>query len=111
MAEQNGYSPDRAVQASDIEGIARSLTAKLADLGLLYDTADDSRERVQSALEALIKEHGAEVYDMAWKNGNVVNRYDERDLGFLGAPGKAVQKRCYRLVLTIVPTRWSPRRS
>lgn len=111
MVEQNGYSADRAVEASDLDEIARSLTTKLAELGVLKPGITEPHVHVKSALEALIKQRGEEIWDIAWKDGNTINRYDERDLGFMGGPGRPVQKRCRRLTLTLVPRRWSPRRA
>jgi hypothetical protein len=111
MAEHSGYGPERAIQPSDLDVVARSLTGKLSELGILKAGVKEPHVLVQSALEVLVKELGAEVYDLAWKDGNTINRHDESDLGFYGAPGKPVQKRCRRLVLTVVPNRWSPRRS
>lgn len=107
MVEKDGYSSDRAVRESDFDTIARALAGKLAELGVLKPV-EEPHVHVRSALEALVQQHGDTVYDMAWKDGNTVNRYRE-EADFCGAPGKAVQKRCHRLVLTIVPKHWSQR--
>jgi len=111
MVEHNGYSAELAIDESDFDAIAQSLTRKLQEIGVLKTDIAEPHVHVQSALRAVVKELGTPLYDKAWKNGNIVNRYDERDLGFCGAPGRPVRKRCHRLVLTIVPQRWSPRRA
>lgn len=108
MVEHDNYGKDRAVHGIDLGPIALALAAKLAETGVLKPGIKEPHVHVRSALEAVIKKHGDEVIDLAWKDGNVINRHDET-LGFAGAPGVPVQKRCHRLILTVVPTRWSPR--
>lgn len=109
MPEYNNYSSDRAVQPTDLDPLCKALAAKLAEMGILKPGIEEPHVHIQPALEAVIKSQGQVVQDVAWKDGDAINRYDESDPGFCGAPGKPVVKQCRRLVLTIVPSRWTRR--
>lgn len=99
----------REVKPTDFEPIAKQLAEQLVQVGLIDPSVVSPHVLVQSALEAVVVQQGEAVVDLAWKDGKTIRRYDE-GLGFCGAPGKAVRKRCHELVLTVVPARWSPRR-
>ena len=97
-----------AIEPTDLGPVARKLTSLLIEQGVLKTTVKEPHVHVQSALEALIRAEGDAIMDLAWRNGKEISRHDESK-GFCGATGKEVQKRCHRLVLTIVPERWTPR--